>query len=140
MPYEKPLPKINADNQPFWEGCRRHELRFQKCTDCGQVRWPPSVLCPQCHSMQTSWLTAKGMGRVYSYAVYHTAFHPGFKAELPYTVAVVVLDEGPRLLSTIVDCPPDQVTCDMPVQVVWEDVDEALTLPKFKPASHDPAG
>ena len=68
-----------------------------------------------------------------------TAFHPGFKAELPYTVAVVVLDEGPRLLSTIADCPPDQVTCDMPVQMVWEDVDEALTLPKFKPVSHDPA-
>jgi hypothetical protein len=87
--------------------------------------------------MQTSWLTSKGMGRVYSYAVYHTAFHPGFKAELPYTVAVVVLDEGPRLLSTIVDCPPDQVTCDMPVQIAWEDVDEALTLPKFRPASHD---
>jgi uncharacterized OB-fold protein len=135
MPYDKPLPKLNTDNRPFWEGCRKHELRFQRCSDCGHVRWPPSVLCPQCHSTGINWLISKGIGRVYTFAVYHTAFHSGFATDLPYTVAVVALDEGPHLLTNIVDCRPDEVECDMPVEVIWEDVDERITLPKFRPLS-----
>ena len=132
MAYDKPLPKLNPDNRPFWEGCRKHELRFQQCNHCGHVRWPPSHLCPQCHGTEINWLISKGIGRVYTFAVYHTAFHPGFAADLPYIVAVVALDEGPHLLTNIVDCPPERVKCDMPVEVVWEDVDEEITLPKFK--------
>ncbi|HPJ07961.1 MAG TPA: OB-fold domain-containing protein [Deltaproteobacteria bacterium] len=137
MPYDKPLPKINPDNRPFWEGCRGHELRFQKCSDCGHVRWPPSPLCPCCHSTGITWLVSRGMGRVYTFAVYHTAYHPGFAADLPYTVAVVALDEGPHLLTTIVGCKPDEVRCDMPVEVLWEDVDETISLPRFKPFPDD---
>lgn len=137
MSYAKPVPKINADNRPFWEGCRQHELRFQQCRECGQVRWPPSDLCPQCHSTTTDWLISRGIGRVYTFAVYHTAFHPGFKADLPYTVAMVELDEGPRLMTNIVDCLTDRVRCDMRVEVTWEDVDERITLPKFRPLSTD---
>lgn len=139
MPYEKPLPKINADNAPFWEGCRRHELRFQQCNRCGHVRWPPSCLCPHCHCTETDWLISKGVGKIYTFAVYHTAFHEGFAAELPYTVAVVVLHEGPRLLTNIVDCRPDNVKCDMPVEVVWKDIDERITLPKFRPLARGQA-
>jgi hypothetical protein len=78
-------------------------------------------------------LISKGTGRIYTFAVYHTAYHPGFAPKLPYTAAVVVLDEGPRLLTNIVDCPPGEVKCDMPVEVVWVDIDDAVTLPKFKP-------
>jgi uncharacterized protein len=133
MPYTKPLPKINADNRPFWEGCRRRELRFQQCSACGRVRWPPSDRCPQCHSTQTDWLVSDGTGRVVTFAVYHIAYHPGFASDLPYTVAVVALHEGPHLLTNIVDCPPEEVACDMPVEVVWEDVDDTVTLPKFRP-------
>lgn len=139
MSDNKPLPKINGDNRPFWEGCRNRELRFQKCQNCGHVRWPPAHLCPDCHAAETDWLVSGGVGRVYTFAVYHTAFHPGFSDELPYTVAVVVLDEGPHLLTNIVDCPPDRVRCDMPVEVVWEDVDERITLPKFRPLTNNTA-
>ena len=135
MSYDKPLPKINADNQPFWDGCRKHELRFQKCSLCGHVRWPPSGLCPRCHALEASWLISRGLGRVYTFGVYHTAYHPGFAADLPYTVAVVALDEGPRLLTNIVDCRPDEVRCEMPVEVAWEDLDNGTTLPKFRPLS-----
>ncbi len=135
MPYEKPLPRVNSDNRPFWEGCREHELRFQQCKDCHHVRWPPSVLCPQCHGTEINWLTARGTGRVYTFTVYHQAFHPGFANELPYTVAVVAMDEGPHLLTNIVDCPPDKVECDMPVEVTWKDVNEEISLPKFRPVT-----
>lgn len=139
MSYDKPLPKLNTDNRPFWEGCRKHELTFQRCNNCGHVRWPPSDLCPQCHSTEINWLISKGTGRVYTFAVYHTAFHPGFAADVPYVVAVVALDEGPHLLTNIVDCQPDEVRCDMSVGVIWEAVDETITLPKFRPLSCEQA-
>ncbi len=138
MSYNKPLPKINADNRPFWEGCRVHELRFQRCKDCGHVRWPPSDLCPACHSTDSGWLISKGTGRIYTFAVYHVAYHTAFTTNLPYAVAVVALDEGPRLLTNIVDCQIDQIKCDMPVSVIWEDVNEEITLPKFTPLASEP--
>lgn len=137
MPYDKPLPKLNADNRPFWEGCLKHELRFQQCSDCGHVRWPPSDLCPKCHATGVAWLISRGTGRVYTFAVYHTAYHPGFTADLPYTVAVVALDEGPRLMTTVVGCRPDEVRCDMRVEVLWEDIDERISLPRFRPFPGD---
>lgn len=133
MADDKPLPKINGDNAPFWEGCQKQELRFQQCDNCGHVRWPPADLCPRCHARGGSWIKAGGTGKIYTFAVYHTAFHPGFSKDLPYTVAVVKLDEGPHLLTNIVDCPPDEVHCDMAVKVTWETVDDQVTLPKFRP-------
>lgn len=139
MSCEKPLPKINGDNRPFWEGCHQHELRFQQCKRCRHVRWPPAGLCPNCHATEINWMISRGVGRVYTFAVYHVAYHSGFSHDLPYTVAVVALDEGPHLLTRIVDCPPEQVQCDMPVEVVWKDVDKRTTLPMFRPLSDDPA-
>lgn len=135
MGYEKPLPRINGDNRGFWDGCRDHTLKFQQCSDCGHVRWPPADLCPACLSRGHDFLESRGLGRIHTFAVYHQAFHPAFAADLPYTVAIVALDEGPRLLTNIVQCPPEAVRCDMRVTVVWEAVDDTITLPKFRPAS-----
>jgi uncharacterized OB-fold protein len=133
--YNKPFPNVNGDSKEFWAGCKSHELRFQKCKTCGHVRWPPSILCPMCYSKDTKWIVAEGKGRVYSFAVYHVAYHPGFENDLPYVVADVELEEGPRLLTNIVGCRPDVVKCDMPVEVTWEDITEECSLPKFKPHS-----
>ena len=134
MEYLKPLPKINADTKPFWDACRNHELRFQKCTECGHVRWPPSILCPLCYSNKTEWIRASGKGTVFSFVVYHKAFHPGFEADLPYVVAIVELQEGPYFLTNIVGCDPSEMSCEMPVDVVWEDITEEFSLPKFRPS------
>ena len=134
MEYLKPLPKINADTKPFWDACRNHELRFQKCTECGHVRWPPSILCPLCYSNKTEWIRASGKGTVFSFVVYHKAFHPGFEADLPYVVAIVELQEGPQFLTNIVGCDPGEMSCEMPVDVVWEDITEEFSLPKFRPS------
>jgi hypothetical protein len=131
--YSKPLPKLNGDNQPFWDGCKQHELRFQQCAACGLVRWPPAFLCPRCHSPQTTVHIASGLGKVFTFAVYHVAYHAGFAAELPYVAAVVALDEGPHLMTNIVGCRPEEVKCDLRVKVVWEEVNQAFTLPKFTP-------
>ena len=137
MAYKKPLPKPNADTQPFWEGCRAHQFRFQKCGSCGQVRWPPSTIC---HSKETTWITSGGKGRIYTFAVYHVAFDPAFEDDLPYVTAVVELSEGPRMLTNIIGCNPADVTCDMPVELTWDDVTEDFSLPKFRPARHGHQG
>jgi uncharacterized protein len=130
----KPLPIIDADSRLFWNGCREHQLRFQKCEDCGWVRWPASGVCPECFSQNTVWITANGKGRVYTFVVYHVAFHPGFENDIPYVVAMVELEEGPRLLTNLVGCHPEEVRCDLAVEVTWEEVTAEFTLPMFRPA------
>jgi len=134
MTYNKPLPKINADTKEFWEGCKQHLLKIQKCGSCGFVRFPPSFICPRCHSTETEWISASGKGSVYTFTVNHVAFHPAFQEDLPYVVAVVKLDEGPHMLTNIVGCEPAHVRCDMPVEIAWEDVTDEFSLPKFRPA------
>jgi len=131
--YNKPLPNVNGDSKEFWIGCKAHELRFQKCKACGHVRWPASIFCPLCFGRETEWIISEGKGRVYSFAVYHIAYHPGFESELPYVVAIVELEEGPHILTNIIGCQPDEVTCEMRVEVIWEDIIEEFSLPKFRP-------
>lgn len=135
MIYEKPLPKPNPDTKPFWSGCREHQLRFQKCHSCGHVRWPASILCPKCHSSDTEWIVASGKGKVYTFVVFHHAYHKAFENDLPYVTAVIELEEGPHILSNIVGCSPKEVSCDIPVSVKWEDISEEFSLPKFEPAT-----
>ncbi|MFH1490761.1 MAG: Zn-ribbon domain-containing OB-fold protein [Pseudomonadota bacterium] len=132
MTYKKPLPQPNADTEPFWDGCCEHVLRFQKCKGCGHIRWPASFLCPACHSRETAWIAAEGRGKIYSYVVYHRAYHPGFEGEVPYVVALVELEEGPRMITNIIGCRPEEVRCGMPVEVAWEDIEGGISLPKFR--------
>ena len=134
MDISKPLPRPNADNQPFWDACARHQLKFQKCSECGHIRWPAAFICPECYSEKADWTQVSGRGKVYSYAVYHQIFHPAFEKEVPYVTASIELEEGPRLLSNIINCQPDQVHCEMSVTVVWEDINGKISLPKFQPA------
>ena len=101
MTSRKPLPKINADTAAFWEGCREHELRIQKCGECGHLRWPPAFLCPHCLSGKTELVRASGRGTVYSYTVYRVAFDPAFRGDLPYVVALVALEAGTGLLQPV---------------------------------------
>jgi uncharacterized OB-fold protein len=86
--------------------------------------------------MDAGWMVASGKGAIYSYVVYHVAFHKAFQNDLPYVTAVVELEEGPRMLSNIVSCAPHELSCDMPVEVVWEKVSREFTLPKFRPVRH----
>jgi uncharacterized OB-fold protein len=92
------------------------------------------MICPDCHSSQTEWITASGKGIVYTFAVFRIAYHKTFKNDLPYITAIVELAEGPHLLTNIIGCDPDQVRCDMPVEVTWDDITEEFSLPKFMPA------
>ena len=131
--YIKALPIPAPESLPFWEGAREHKLLIQKCRDCTLHWHPPSTLCPGCGSQAFDWVEASGKGRVFSFVTYHRAYHPGWKGELPYVVAVIELEEGARMLSNITGIDPDDVACDMAVEIVFEDVTGDVTLPKFRP-------
>jgi len=135
MAYQKPLPRVNADTKPFWDGSREHKMKFQKCRECGHVRWPASIICPKCYSSATDWIVSSGKGKVYSFVVHHRTFDKAFENDLPYVAALVELEEGPIFLSNIVGLNPKEVKIGLPVEVTWEDVTPELSLPKFKPAT-----
>ena len=130
--YSKPLPEMTPDNQPFWDACKRHELSLQRCQDCGHFRLP-SPICPNCLSMNSEWVRVSGRGKVYTWVLIYQRYHPAFAEDIPYNVAMVELEEGPRLITNIVDCRDEDIRLGMEVEVVFEDVTDEVTLPKFKP-------
>ena len=129
----KPLPQPGPDMVPFFEAARRHELVVQRCAGCNTMRFPARAICSRCLARDAAWVPVSGRGTVFSFAIMHQAVHPGFAAEVPYAVVVIQLDEGPRLLSNLIDCPTGDVRIGMPVEVTFDDVAPDVTLPKFRP-------
>ena len=131
--YTKPLPIPSVESKPFWDGCKEHKLLLPRCNQCGSYRFPPTATCPKCLSTEWAWAKSTGRGKIYSFGVYHRVYHQAFEADVPYALVVVELEEGPRLVSNVVNCPAEQLKCDMPVEAVFEDIAEDTTLYKFKP-------
>jgi len=129
---EKPLPRPTEDSAPYWDAAQRGELRMQRCSDCGHTRFPPSILCARCLSERHEWARLSGRGTVFSWIIVHQSQHPAFNADTPYNVTIVELEEGPRLHTTVVDCPNDQIRIGMPVEVVFDRVADDVTLPRFR--------
>ena len=127
-------PKPTPETQHFWDGTAAGELRLQRCDACANVYFPPRPFCPSCASRKVSVFKASGKGKLYSYVINHRPAAPGFTP--PYSIAVVELDEGPRMMSNIVDCPqtPEALELDMKVEVKFEPLDDKITLPLFRPA------
>ena len=132
--YRKPLPHIDEENRPWWEAAQRHELYIQKCRDCGDLRFHPRALCTSCMSSRTDWVRCAGGGKIYAFTVTNQNQAAGFREALPYVMAWVELDEGVKMMTNIVDCPPEQVKIGMPVEAVFDDVTPEVTLVKFRPA------
>jgi uncharacterized OB-fold protein len=132
---KRPVPNPPPESRPFWAAAAEHRLLMPKCRSCGKFWFPPSILCTHCTSDDTTWEEVSGKGKVFSFVVFHRVYHPAFAKEVPYTVGVVELDEGPRMLSNVVGVAPDQVRCGMPVTVVYDDVTDSCSLPKFKAVS-----
>lgn len=133
MGYAKPIPVVTDENRPFWEATKRGQLLLQHCRDCGAYRHPANLLCLECNSMAFDWKPASGRGKVYSFVIFHRSYHPGFADDLPYAVACIELQEGPRLMSNVIGIPPEQLRCDMLVEVAFEEISKEISLPKFRP-------
>ena len=131
--YQKPLPRIDETNRSYWEAAKQHELVLQRCHECGQYRYPPGNTCPNCLSDSMVWVKASGQGTVYTWTVFHQVYHPAFAGDVPYAVVAVELEEGPRMTTNLADCPIEDIRIGMPVEVVFDDVTEEITLPKFRP-------
>jgi uncharacterized protein len=134
-PYLKPLPTITPLNQPYWDALKRHELIMQRCDGCAKVWYPPSPLCPRCWSRKFPWTPLSGRGHVSSWVVFHQSYFKGFEGEIPYNVAEVELEEGPRLTTNLVGVANDAIHAGMAVEIVYDDVTAELTLAKFRPAN-----
>jgi hypothetical protein len=131
---KKPVPRLDEENRWFFEACARHELYLQKCRVCGTLRYYPRALCPSCLSSAIDYVRASGRGRVHTFTVTRQNQAPGFRDELPYVMAYVELEEGPRVLTNVVGTPPEEVRIGMPVVVEFEDVGDGVSLPKFRRA------
>lgn len=132
--YGKPLPRITADSAPYWEHLKQHQLHIQKCASCGTLRMYPRPMCDRCYSVASEWVPASGRGKVHSWCVTHQPVHPGWKEETPFAIVEVELEEGVRLRSTVVDMPLEDLSVGMAVEVVYDDVTDEVTLPKFRRA------
>lgn len=134
--YSGPVPKPTPETRPFWEAAKKRVLLIQRCNECTLHYFYPRPLCPRCLSRSVSWVTASGRGRLHTFVINHRPPRK-FPVQEPFIIGIVELEEGPRMMSNIVGVAPDpaKLRCDMPVEVVFEDITDEITLPKFRPAA-----
>lgn len=132
MSKERQIPVPTPETAHFWAGTKAEELRLQRCTACSTTYFPPRPFCPECSSSEVEVFTASGRGKVHTYII--SQFRsPGFAT--PYSLAVVELDEGPRMMTNIVgvEQTAEAIQMEMPVQAVFEPINDDVSLVKFKP-------
>ncbi len=136
----RPLPGITDDTKPYWDAAGRGVLVVQKCRACGVFQFYPRPFCIKCLSEEIDWVETGGAGTLYTYTINHKAADPSFADRTPYAVAIVELDEGPRLLTNIVDSPLESVRIGARVRVCFERISEEVVLPQFKIAGAPGSG
>lgn len=130
---QKPLPLPDEASKPFFDGAMEGKLMLMRCRDCGRARLPSRKHCDSCLSENTEWFQASGKGTVRTFGVMHQKYHPAFFEELPYNLAVVELEEGPRITSNIRGIDNSKITVGMAVNVEFEKYED-VAIPKFRPA------
>lgn len=129
---QKPTPKMTPGAEHYWNSATNEHFVIPKCNDCKAVFFYPRVWCPFCFSQNLDWHNASGNGKVYSFSVVHQAPFPAYKGDVPYVLAVIELEEGPRMMANVLHCDPHAVTIDMPVCVTFEARGE-MKIPQFQP-------
>src|SRR5271156_6440397 len=130
----RPTQSLNSAMTPFLEGANQARLMIVKCDECGVSSFPLREFCSNCLSSRSHWIEASGLGEIFSFNVMHQVYHPGFAAEVPYAVVIIKLAEGVKMVSNLVGVPARAIRIGMPVRVVFEDLTDEVTLPKFAPA------
>ena len=130
---DRVVPVPTPETVHFWEGAKAGELRLQRCQTCREMYFPPRPFCPECGSRDVAVEKASGRATLHSYVINHL---PSPGREGPFAVAVVELEEGPRMMSNILDCPqtPEALVLDMALEVMFEELTEEISLPQFRPA------
>jgi uncharacterized OB-fold protein len=128
------LPTIEPETQPFWDAARGHRLLIQRCPDCGRWQYYPRPFCASCWSEAVEWAEASGRAILYTFSIVRRNDLPPFDQRVPYVAAVVDLEEGPRMITEVVDCAHDAVQIGMALEVTFRDLTDEVTIPVFKPA------
>ena len=129
-----PAPAVNPETEEFWTATAQGRLLLKRCLDCGSVIWYPRAICPQCASLRTEWFQSSGRGHVYSYTVNHRG-EGAYAGAVPYVLAYVELDEGPRVMTNLVEADEPDLAVGLPVEVAFHDTGEGTALPRFRPAA-----
>ena len=135
--FPRPLPSPNPLTAPYWDAAAHGEFKLPRCEACGQFHFYPRATCPHCRSPRLAWHPASGNGEVYSYTVVHRAPSKGFEALVPYVIAVIALDEGPHMMTRLVDVIPQDVRIGLKVQVQFDQPQEEVRLPVFRPRASE---
>jgi hypothetical protein len=130
----KPLPVPTKWSKPFWEGTKQRKLLLKRCRACGYIDHPPYLYCTECLSDDHEWIEASGKATLYAFAINEYGVPFPFMPDLPYVLALVDLEEGPRMISNIVECDHKALKNGMALEVVFEKVSEDIALPKWRPA------
>jgi len=131
-------PPVSPTTQAFWDATREQRFLLQWCTDCQRAIFFPREVCPSCLGSSLAWKESVGRGRVYTFTVEHRPQNPNLVG--PYTVALIDLEEGVRMMSNVIDCDPDQVTAGMEVGIAWEALSDGRHLPMFAPTDSTAPG
>ncbi len=127
-------PMIDEGNKAFWDACAAGELRVQRCITCGHLRYPISTVCPECLSEDAAWELLSGRGTVVSFCIFRHAYNEAWRDRLPYNVALIQLEEGPRMLSNVHGVSPDEIRVGLEVKVAFE-VEQGFSIPVFERAA-----
>jgi uncharacterized OB-fold protein len=132
-----PAPNVLPEIKAFWDGTAEGKLLLPRCLDDGTLIWYPKPFCPSCASTRVEWVPASGRGTVYSFTVNRrgVADLGAYRSAGVYVLAYVELDEGPRIMTNIVDCDPESVRIGQKVELVFHDTGEGNALARFRPAS-----
>jgi len=128
-----PAPHPGRLAEPYWDGCRVGELRFQRCDACATIPARPASICPNCYGRSLSWERSSGIGRLYSWTVVWRPQHPAFR--VPYAPAIIELDEGAWVMSAMIGCEPVDLAAGLHVEVEFHPASDTVTLPYFRPAA-----
>lgn len=129
----KPLPSPTPISRPFWDAAKQHRLSLQQCQSCKGYIFYPRPICSHCGRADLKWTDVSGRATLYSFTVARRPTMRAFEPDVPYVIAIVDLEEGPRMTSNVVECPIEDVRIGMALQAVFEDVSDAITLVKFRP-------
>ncbi|MGE3910189.1 MAG: Zn-ribbon domain-containing OB-fold protein [Chloroflexota bacterium] len=132
-----PIPVVQPEVKVFWDATAEGKLLLPKCTECQTLIWFPRPFCPSCGSLSVEWIEASGKGTIYTYTVNRRGAGDliEYREPVPYVLAYVELEEGPRIMTNIVDCDVDSVKIGQAVEAVFHDTGEGTALVRFRPAS-----
>jgi uncharacterized protein len=135
-PLPAPAPEQNPETEEFWQATAEGSLLLPRCDSCGVAIWYPRQLCPDCGCTSVTWTEASGLGSIYSFSVVRRSAG-SYQSVVPYVVAYVELQEGPRVVTNIIGCDPDHVYIGQTVRVVFCDTGERSALYRFEPVEDE---